>query len=43
VIPDVIMDARDIDIAWEDIATQFESRVNRHRELLQKDDSFGGA
>jgi hypothetical protein len=35
------MNARNIDIEWKDIATQFEPRVNRHRELLQKDDSFG--
>ena len=37
------MNARNIDIEWKDIATQFEPRVNRHRELLQKVDSFGGA
>jgi len=52
VITEAIMDARDIDIAWEDIATvlglsteetitQFESRVNRHRDLLCEEDSFG--
>ena len=52
VITEAIMDARDIDIAWEDIATvlglsteeaitQFESQVNRHRELLREEDSFG--
>ena len=42
-IPGVIIDARDTDIAWEDIATRFESLVDQHRELLQKHDSVGGA
>ena len=52
VITEAIMDACDIDIAWEDIATvlgltteeainQFESQVNRHRELLREEDNFG--
>ena len=52
VITEAIMDARGIDIAWEDIAivlglsteeaiNQFESQVNRHRELLREEDNFG--
>jgi len=52
VITEAIMDARGINISWEDIATvlgltteeainQFESQVNRHRELLREEDNFG--